>query len=78
MIRDIMGTILIPGNAGRSCPGNGENAGIACCCDECDYLLCCLDDHNKDLYLTCRDEDRPHQEAFGGKAVTRYQCLGTK
>ncbi len=69
MIRDITGTILLPGNEGNDCPGNGENAGVECCCDECDYLLCCLDDHNEDLYLTCRDEDRPHKEAYRGKGL---------
>ena len=39
---------LIPGNGGRDCPGNGghydENGKIIeCCCDECDYLMLCVD-----------------------------------
>ena len=32
MIVDITGIILIPGNGGKDCPGNGE-AGD-CCCDD--------------------------------------------
>ena len=40
MIIDVTGTILIPGNGGKDCPGNGEK--IECCCDECDYMLCCF------------------------------------
>ncbi len=53
MILDRMGIELIPGNQGMNCPGNGEN-GI-CCCDECDYLMCCLPDHQEDLCKTCTD-----------------------
>ena len=41
MIIDITGTILIPGNLGKDCPGNGEN-GNECCCDECNYFLYCF------------------------------------
>ena len=35
------GIELIPGNGGKDCPGNGEN-GNEICCDECNYLCCCL------------------------------------
>ena len=46
MITDITGIVLIPGNGGANCPGNGAHIDpngnlIACCCDECDYMLCC-------------------------------------
>ena len=41
MIVDITGVVLIPGNQGRECPGNGEDPNAECCCDECDYLRCC-------------------------------------
>lgn len=46
MIIDVSGVILIPGNGGKDCNGNGEHFDkkgnlIECCCDECDYLLCC-------------------------------------
>ena len=42
-----MGVILTPGNGGKDCAGNGEHFAeegnlIDCCCDECDYLLCCV------------------------------------
>ena len=48
MILDVTGVELIPGNEGRDCPGNGEHIDrngelIECCCDECDYMLCCTD-----------------------------------
>lgn len=37
---------IMPGNEGRDCLGNGETLDengdlIECCCDECDYLMCC-------------------------------------
>ncbi len=49
MIIDTTGTILTPGNGGADCLGNGmhydENGVvIECCCDECDYYLCCSED----------------------------------
>ncbi len=40
---DVTGTVLTPGNGGQNCLGNGEHAGIECCCDECDFYLCCWD-----------------------------------
>ncbi len=40
------GIELIPGNGGKDCPGNGEN-GNECCCDECDYLGCCINHFRK-------------------------------
>ncbi len=58
MIIDITGTILIPGNMGRDCPGNGEQG--ECCCEECDYMLCCLEDHSMDTCKTCTDSHCPH------------------
>lgn len=42
MITDITGTELIPGNCGLNCPGNGFHEEHPCCCDECDYMMCCL------------------------------------
>ena len=42
MIIDISGTVLIPGNKGMDCPGNGLNPDVECCCNECDYMLCCF------------------------------------
>ena len=49
MIIDITGIELIPGNCGKDCPGNGEHYDengelIECCCDECDFFLCCIDE----------------------------------
>lgn len=40
MIVDITGVVLLPGNNGEDCPGNGLSG--ECCCDECDYMLCCF------------------------------------
>ena len=48
MIIDISGTILVPGNMGKDCPGNGEHPDIACCCNECDYMLCCIGEETCD------------------------------
>ena len=40
---DVTGVELRPGNGGKDCPGNGEDPQIECCCDECDYMLDCID-----------------------------------
>ena len=65
MIIDITGVELTPGNNGENCLGNGEHldkAGnlIGCCCDECDYLMCCLDEHNSDECEKCTDKECPN------------------
>ena len=60
MIIDITGIALIPGNCGKDCPGNWEFAGLDCCCEECDYMMCCLEDHDPAECLTCRDSACPH------------------
>ncbi len=49
MIIDITGIELTPGNFGEDCKGNGKHQDahgklIECCCDECNYLLCCTSD----------------------------------
>lgn len=67
MIIDITGIELIPGNNGKDCPGNGnwfdENGNrTECCCDECDYLLCCLKTHTEKDCVECTDCDCPRRE----------------
>ncbi len=46
MIIDVTGIVLTPGNGGEKCLGNGKHYDngemIECCCDECDYLMCCV------------------------------------
>jgi len=34
-----------PGDHGEHCPSNGENAGIECRCDECDFALLCFPEY---------------------------------
>ena len=65
MITDITGIELIPGNSGIDCPGNGlhfdENGDLMeCCCEECDYMLCCFDDEIPNNCDTCKDLFCPH------------------
>lgn len=65
MIIDITGTQLIPGNFGKDCPGNGEHFDaegnlIECCCDECDYMICCFENANGDKCRYCRDTYCPN------------------
>lgn len=60
MIIDSNGIMLIPGNFGNYCPGSWEFAGLDCCCDECDYMLCCLETHDPKECLTCQDLHCPH------------------
>ena len=58
MIIDVTGIELIPGNCGRDCPGNGMTEN-ECCCDECDYMMCCLDTHDSEKCKTCNDTRCP-------------------
>lgn len=65
MILDVTGVELIPGNNGENCPGNGKQVNslglpIECCCDECDYFLCCLETHTEDACKECSDHNCPH------------------
>ena len=65
MIIDITGIELTPGNNGIDCKGNGkhldENGNlIECCCDECDYMLCCLGERLPDCG-SCDDADCPRR-----------------
>ena len=50
-IIDVTGVELTPGDM-SACLGNGEHYDkegnlIECCCDECDYLIICLENENK-------------------------------
>lgn len=61
MIVDVTGVVLTPGNGGADCLGNGhgftaEGIAIECCCDECDYLLCCIENPSCD---ECADTECP-------------------
>ena len=60
MIIDTTGVELIPGNRGLDCPGNGFIPTIECCCDECDYMLCCLESHKPQECKDCKDLYCPH------------------
>ena len=47
MIIDVTKIRLTPGNRGEDCMGNGKHFDdkgelLECCCDECDYLMCCV------------------------------------
>lgn len=64
MIWDITGVMLLPGNGGRDCPGNGNHSGIECCCDECDYMMCCLEKSDSQMCFSCKDRDCPHSHTF--------------
>lgn len=59
MIWDVTGMMLIPGECGDDCPGR---RGLDCCCDECDYLMCCLEEHDKNECLICKDKDCPRSQ----------------
>ena len=81
MILDRTGMELTPGNFGRECAGNGEHIGtegvlIECCCDECDYLLCCLKPENSCEH--CNDRACPracqgNPEGIEGEKMDNYQ-----
>lgn len=65
MIIDITGIVLTPGNCGVNCLGNGLHKNflkqtIPCCCDECDYMICCLTDHDNNTCTICNDQNCPY------------------
>ena len=62
MILDSTGIKLIPGNLGADCPGSWERAGMNCCCDECDYLLCCIEQNWQALCRDCIDGHCPRRD----------------
>ena len=58
MIIDITGIELTPGNHWKDCLGNDEHCNeegdsIECCCDECDYMMCCVSNE----CISCKDLD---------------------
>ncbi len=59
MIIDITGTILTPGYLGKDCLGNGTHPEYECCCDECDYMLCCSKLHDPLSCNFCNDSQCP-------------------
>ncbi len=67
MIIDITGIELIPGNYGKDCPGNGENFDeygnpLELCCDECDFLRCCVEDCPPSKCEKCKSTRCPHSK----------------
>ena len=80
MIIDVTGIDLTPGNGGKDCKGNGSHFDESgslyeCCCNECDYMLCCIDEdwdilNEIDLYTivsksdckSCSDTECPHNK----------------
>lgn len=67
VIIDVSGIVLTPGNCGRDCLGNGEhydkkNRLIECCCNECDFAVCCLESHNDSECINCNIIQCPRAE----------------
>ena len=74
MITDVTGVVLTPGNGGRDCLGNGEHPGIECCCDECDYMLCCLPEQDSGRCENCADLDCPHKTERMCREIATSRC----
>ena len=58
-----MDIVLIPGDGGKRCPGNGG------CCDECDYQICCTKD---DDGLSSKLCDKCFEENKGCEIKARH------
>lgn len=52
-------TEIMPGNLGKDCHGNGKT--IECCCDECEYLQCCIDEEYPHECADCPDKYCPRK-----------------
>ena len=64
MIIDVTGIELIPGNNGLDCPGNGEHKDengnyIECCCEACNYMICCFTSQSEKMCEECDDSECP-------------------
>ena len=73
MIIDVTGVELIPGNNGADCPGNGKRTDadgrpIECCCEECDYFMCCQEGHGEAECLRGADRNCPRRPGGPGAA----------
>ena len=67
MIIDTTGIELTPGNNGEDCLGNGKHfyengEQIECCCDECDYMICCFIMKNLSECEYCDDRSCPRSK----------------
>ena len=61
MIIDAANVELMPGNYGKDCLGNGMHEALTCCCDECDYLFCCVSEDFPDVCAACEDTNCPRK-----------------
>lgn len=82
MIIDVTGIMLSPGNGGVDCPGNGlhkDPAGntIECCCNECNYLLCCMEPVKEERCLVCNELDCPRHPAARQNSITDFPLCET-
>ena len=64
---------LTPGNFGRDCLYNGmnfDNKGriIECCCDECDFLICCVENIRDEDCLGCVTAKCPNRQKVNKKS----------
>ena len=64
MIIDTTGKLLTPGKNGKDCLGNGNyrdfsGKAIECCCDECDYYMCCIENSEEDC-KSCDNKECPN------------------
>ena len=57
MIIDVTGTELIPGFCGNDCPGR------IVCCDECEFLRCCIEGFDMNECEKCNKTECPHCKA---------------
>lgn len=76
MIIDITGIELTPGNNGDDCLGNGEHYDengelLECCCDECDYMQCCLFGDVSAKCKFCSDIHCPRSENEGNYEIIK-------
>ena len=67
MLIDVTGIEITPGNGGRDCLGNGShynNEGklIECCCNECDYMKCCIEEYNMQECIECGVGECPRKK----------------
>lgn len=60
MLYTITDIQIHPGNMGKDCLGNGQHPGIECACDECDYLMCCSEEHKPSDCNGCKTLDCPN------------------
>ncbi|MBO5021695.1 MAG: hypothetical protein J6J13_05330 [Clostridia bacterium] len=81
MIIDATGVVLLPGRNGQDCLGNGLQRNekgeiIECCCDECNYMICCTELFDPQKCETCSARECPRNKKHNSEQAEKETVDG--